>query len=81
MVLTHFSTLVLPNSSSIANQLSVMVQAGNLSGNPPNCIILGIWVFDNFISFNELLTKNLQGIVTFLLINSKLCGKLVSYAW
>ena len=38
---------------------------------------LDIWVFDNTIFFDDLFTLTLQRLVTCLLINNRLCGKLV----
>ena len=46
--------------------------------NPTICIILENRVFENFILANEPLAKALQILETCLLVNSNLCGKLVS---
>ena len=48
-----------------------------LPRNPLDCLILDSWVFDNFISFDELLAKAMQILATFLLVNNKIRGKLV----
>ena len=46
--------------------------------NPPDCIILDIWVFDNLISFYDLPAKALRRFTTWLLVNNNLWGNLVS---
>ena len=46
--------------------------------NPPDYIILDIWVFDNLISFDDLSAKALRKFTTWLLVNNNLWGKLVS---
>ena len=48
-----------------------------LPRNPLDCLILDSWVFDNFISFDELFAKAMQILATFLLVNNKIRGKLV----
>ena len=49
----------------------------SLPRNPPDCIILDSRIFDNFISFEELFPEALQGSANCLLVNNRLCGKLV----
>ena len=49
-----------------------------LPKNPPDCIILDNWVFDNLISVDNLLEKDLWRFKTCLLVNNNLWGKLVS---
>ena len=39
--------------------------------NPPDCIILDNWVFNNLISIDELLAKALRRFASCLLVNSK----------
>ena len=51
----------------------------SLPRNPPNCIILDNWVFDNLISVDDLLAKALLRFETCLLVNNNLWGKLVSW--
>ena len=48
----------------------------SLSRNPPDCIIFGHWVFDNFISFDELFTKILQRLATCLSVDKELYEKI-----
>ena len=48
----------------------------SLPRNPPECMILDSWVFDNVLSFDDLTEKSLQWLATCLLANKKLCGKL-----
>ena len=50
----------------------------NLSKDPPDCIILDNWVFDNFISADKWFAKDLRRFETFLLVNNNLWVKLVS---
>ena len=50
----------------------------NLPKNPPDCIILDNWVFDNLISADELFAKALRRFETCVLANNNLCGKLAS---
>lgn len=47
-----------------------------LPRNSHNSIILGILVFDNFISFDKIFAKALQKLATCLLVSSTLWGKL-----
>ena len=46
--------------------------------NPPHCIILDHWVFDNLISADEWFAKDLRRFATCLLVNNNLWGKLFS---
>ena len=46
--------------------------------NPPDCTILGNWIFDSLILMNELFAKNLRRFANFLLVKNDLCEKLVS---
>ena len=46
--------------------------------NPPDCIILDNWVFDNLISVDKLFAKALRRFATCLLFNNSLWGKFVS---
>ena len=50
----------------------------SLPRNPPDCIILDNWVFDNLISVDKWFAKALRRFATCLLVNSNLWGKLVS---
>ena len=50
----------------------------NLPKNPPYCIILDNWVFDNLVSVDKWFAKELRRLATCLLVNKNLCGKLVS---
>ena len=45
--------------------------------NPPDCIILGSRVFENFILADEPSAKALQNLATCVSVNNNLCGKLV----
>ena len=42
----------------------------NLPRNPPDCIILDNWVFDNLISVDELFAKDLRRFETCLSVNN-----------
>ena len=46
--------------------------------NPPDCIILGNWVFENSTLTDELFAKPLQICKICLLVIQHLCGNLVS---
>ena len=46
--------------------------------NPPDCIILDNWVFDNLIPADELFAKTLRRFATCLFVNNSLRGKFVS---
>ena len=50
----------------------------NLPRNPPDCIILDNWAFDNLISVDERFAKALRRLKTCLLVNNNLWGNLVS---
>ena len=50
----------------------------SLPKNPPDCIILDNWIFDNLKSVDELFPKALQTFATYILVNNNLWGKLVS---
>ena len=50
----------------------------SLTKNLPNCPILCKWLFDSFISAEELLAKALRSFQTCVLANNKLCEKLFS---
>ena len=50
----------------------------SLPKNPPDCPILCIWVFDNFILAEELIAKALQSLKIYVLLNNNLYGKLFS---
>ena len=50
----------------------------NLPKNPPDCIILDNWVFDNLISADEWFAKALRRFATCLLVNNNIWGKSVS---
>ena len=58
-------------------QFLVMVLK-SLSKYPLDCPILCNWVFDNFILANELFSKVLQSLETYVWVNNNLCRKLVS---
>ena len=58
--------------SSLAGKFSVMVQEV-YQGNHLSVLF---WVFDNFISFDELHAKALRRLAICLLVNNKFCGKL-----
>ena len=45
--------------------------------NPPDCIILASWGYDNLISVDKLFAKVLQRFATCLLVNINSCGKLI----
>ena len=49
-----------------------------LPKNPPDCLILCSWVFDNFILAEEFIAKVLRNFRTCVLVNNNLCGKLFS---
>ena len=49
-----------------------------LPTNPPDCVILDNWVFDNLISVEEWFAKALRRLAACLLVNKDLWGKLVS---
>ena len=49
----------------------------NLPRNPPDCIILDNWVFDNLISVDKWFAKAWRIFATCLLVNNNLSGKLV----
>ena len=70
----------------LANGLITFFISGNpvfsngprsLPRNPPDCIILDIWVFDNLISVDDLSAKALRRFATCLLVNNNSCGKLI----
>ena len=46
--------------------------------NPTDCIVLGKWVFENFVLADKLFSKALWGFETCVLLNNNLCGNLVS---
>ena len=48
-----------------------------LPRNPPDCIILDLWVFDNLISVDDLSAKALQRFATCQLVSNDLWGKVV----
>ena len=50
----------------------------SLPRNPPDCIILDNWVFNNLISVDDLLARVLPRLATCLLVNDNLWGKLIS---
>ena len=50
----------------------------SLPRNPPDCIILDIWVFDNLLLVDYLSAKALRRFKTYLLVNNNLWKKLVS---
>ena len=50
----------------------------NLPWNPIICSILDSWVFECFISTDELLAKALRRFQTYLSVSNDLCGKLVT---
>ena len=50
----------------------------SLPKNPPYCIIFDNWVFDNFISADELFAKAIRIFETCLSVNNNLWEKLVS---
>ena len=50
----------------------------NLPKNPPDCIILDNWVFDNLILADEVFAETFWRFKTCLLVNNNLWGKLVS---
>ena len=72
MAPTNSGPITSVDSSSMPDHLSSVVQ-GVYQG-----IILDNWVFDNFISFNELFAEVLQRTATCPFFNGKLHGKLVS---
>ena len=64
----------------LANGLTKFPIKGNLvfnngPKNSPDCSILCIWVFDNFVLAEELFSKALQRFETYVLGNNNLCGK------
>ena len=48
----------------------------SLPKRPPHCSILCNWVFENFISAEELFAKALRSFENCALVNNNLCGKL-----
>ena len=52
-----------------------------LPKNPPDCLILCNWVFNNFILAEEFIAKVLRNFRTCVLVNNNLCGKLFSSLW
>ena len=50
----------------------------SLPKNPPNCLILCNWVFDNFKLAEELFAKALRSFETCVLVKNNLCRKLFS---
>ena len=54
-----------------------IIGATSLPRNPPKCIILVIFVFDSFVSGDELFAKALRSFETFLSVSNNLCQKLV----
>ena len=71
----------------LANGLITILVNGNpvfcngpksLARNPPDCIILDNWIFDNLISVHELFAKTLRRFAICLLVNNNSCEKLVS---
>ena len=79
-----FLMLLLCTKNVLANGLSAFPIKGkpvfsdgarSLPRNPPNCIILDNWVFENFILADESLEKALQIFETCVLVNNNFCGK------
>ena len=66
------------NVSFPAWSIDYGIPSNNLPRNPPDCIILGNCVFENFILANEPLAKALQIFETCVSVNNNLCQKLVS---
>ena len=60
----------------IKGNLSFSIWLRCLSRNPPDCIILDNWVFDNLISADKMFA-DLRRFVTCLVVNNNSCGKLV----
>ena len=50
----------------------------SLPRNPPECLILCNWVFDNIILAEELLAKALRSFETCALARNNFCGKIFS---
>ena len=70
----------------LANGLFIFFVNGNpgfsneprsLLRNPPDCIILNNWVFDNLISVDELFAKAYKRFTTCLLVNNNWCEQLI----
>ena len=72
MLLANGLIAFIINSSPVFNNVP-----RSLSRNPPDCIVLDSWVFDNLISIDALFAKTLHRLATCLLVNN-LLGKLVS---
>ena len=75
------------NRTLLANSLSTFFIKGkpvfsngprSLSKNPPNCNILGSWVFDDFIPADEPFAKALWSLETCVSVDNNSCRKLVS---
>ena len=72
------NTLVINNMSTFFIKAKTTFGNGRhfLPRNLLNFIIVNIWVFDNFMSCDELFPEALQRLATYLLVNNELCGKL-----
>ena len=54
----------------------MVIKIQNLPKNLPDCPILCIWIFVNFVLAKEFFSKALRSFETYVLVNNNLCGKL-----
>ena len=76
-----FRTLFNSLSINLGSDSSLLISGlvtPDIPPNPPNCIILDKWVFENFILADETFAKALRIFETCVFVNNDLCGKLVS---
>ena len=76
----YFSNSSLYNSIESSTEFKVLngLNCPNilLKIEPSNCTILNSWVFENFASADEPITKALQNLETCVKVNNELSGKL-----
>ena len=73
--------ILLPNDwSTISLKINQFFRNGgrSLPRNPPSCIFLDNWIFDNFILADQLFPKSLRRFATWLSVSNSLYGKVVS---
>ena len=67
------------NSSALNGKLTILPKPDVIPDiavkNPPNCIVLDNWVFENFILADEPFAKVLRMFENPLSVNGNLCGK------
>ena len=63
--------------SSINGNTGFSNEPRSLLRNPPDCIILNNWVFENLISVDELFAKAYKRFTTCLLVNNNWCEQVI----